>query len=135
MAEIDEIRELLKDFWAGRQTFCRKHPGALLEAEHVRTTYSDHVTFTCARGKETFSVPQRPRQQKFNAWQNEGLVVFLERGDNVLCYRCQARLNIDRQGMPGEKKARFHFTCVRCYSWGEWEGDPSQASIEDPVSV
>ena len=101
----------------------------------METTYADHIHFECERGKESFTVPQRPRQKEFNDWQIEGLVVFLEQGDNVLCYRCQSKFAIDRKGSPGDEVQEFLFTCVRCLSWGRWKGNPAEASIEAPAST
>jgi len=135
MAEIDTLRETVRRFWADEPVACPRHPGATLRGVFVETTYSDHIVFECSRGGETITVPQRPRQQEFNSWQTEGLVVYVERGDDVLCFRCQSKLAIDREGLPSAGHSRFSFTCVRCLSWGLWEGDPRKASIEAPRGV
>jgi len=135
MADIDQLRELVRDFWAGKPLFCARHPGAQLHGTWIETTYADHIHFECEKGGESFAVPQRPKQQEFDPWQTEGLVVFLERNDNVLCYRCQSSLVIENKTAPGNDRQEFLFTCVRCLSWARWEGNPAEASIETPTNT
>ena len=84
----------------------------------------------CPKGRETYDIQQRPRQRQFNAHQIEGLVVFLQRGDNVLCYRCQSKLQTDIQENIENGVTEYTFTCVRCFSYGSWQGRPQEASIE-----
>ena len=131
MSEIDEMRELARNFWAGKDLPCPKHPGVNMKGTYARTTYSDHIYLECPRG-ETITIPQRPRQQEFNVPQVEGLMVSLQRGDNVLCFRCQAKLDIDRQEEVFGKPSRYTFTCVRCFSFGIWE---SKADAEQPKTA
>ncbi|HVT01953.1 MAG TPA: hypothetical protein VHL58_01100 [Thermoanaerobaculia bacterium] len=131
MAEIDELRELAKSFWAKEDLLCPRHPGVKMKGSFIQTTYADHIYLDCPKGKETITIPQRPRQQEFNGPQIEGLVVFLQQGDRVLCYRCQSKLVIDqRELQAGSGINRLLFTCVRCLSYGAWEGKPEEASIE-----
>lgn len=131
MAEIDELRELAKSYWAGTELLCPKHPGVKMKGSFIHTTYADHIYLDCPAGKETITIPQRPRQQQFNGPQIEGLIVFLQRGDNVLCYRCQSKLVIDQRELTaGSSVSNFKFTCIRCLSYGSWEGKPEEASIE-----
>lgn len=121
MAEIDELRELARLFWAGKPMPCPDHPDGLMKGTFVQTTYRDHVHLECSAGKEWIDIPQRPRQQEFNVPQVEGLVESLDRGDDVKCFRCQAILVIDREERPGSTPHRYLFTCVRCLSFGEWK--------------
>lgn len=104
-----------------------------MQGDFVKTTYADHLVLTCNRGKESVSIPQRPRQQQFNLPQVEGLIINLRRGDNVLCYRCQSKLDMSNEERAHNGTASFSFTCVRCLSWGEWEGNPSLISTEAAV--
>lgn len=121
MAEIDDLRELARAFWAGRPIPCPKHPGGVMTGTFVQTTYRDHIHLECNVGHETVDLPQRPRQQEFNQPQVEGLVESLDRGDAVKCFRCQATLVIDREERPGSEPHAYRFTCVRCLSFGEWK--------------
>jgi len=131
MAEIDDLRELARNYWAKKDLLCPKHPGVKMKGSFIQTTYADHIYLECPRGKETITIPQRPRQQEFNPPQIEGLVVLMQKGDKVRCYRCQSSLLLDQRETPvGSGISRLMFTCGRCLSWGSWEGKPEEASIE-----
>jgi hypothetical protein len=95
----------------------------------VHTTFADHISLTCPAGKETITIPQRPRQQEFNAQQVEGMVENLQRGDAILCYRCQSMIEVETVREPVSGVADYTFTCVRCFSWGTWSGLPDAAKI------
>jgi len=127
--EVQQMRDLARSFWKKEPIACPKHPGALMTGELVRTTYADHLVLHCKRGKETVTIPQRPTQQEFNEPQIEGLMLNLQRGDNVLCYRCQSQLGIDRDERANTGEAHYAFTCVRCFSFGFWSGKPAELSI------
>lgn len=118
--KLSEQRDLARAFWRGETTSCPDHPGSELRGEFVRTTYADHLVFRCARGRESLTIPQRPRQQEFNPDQVEGLLLNIARGDAILCYRCQANLVTENDAAPGREPTRWDFTCVRCLSWGGW---------------
>ena len=126
--EVDARRELARAFWEGRDPMCPRH-NVKVRATFVESTYFDHIAVDCPKGKETFTIPQRPRQSRFNAHQLEGLVVFIEQGDNVLCYRCQSRLQIERNDDAVTGVTHFEFTCIRCLSYGSWTGKPEKANI------
>ena len=130
MAEIDDLRELARNFWAGRDLPCPRHRGVNLEGSFVRTTYSDHIYLQCPRGKEVITIPQRPRQQEFNEPQVEGLMVSVQRGDNVLCFRCQSKLVMDREEEVFGKPSRTIFTCVRCLSFGVWDSSQGTPQVK-----
>jgi hypothetical protein len=131
MAEIDDLRELARAFWAGRELPCPKHPGVKMKGSFVQTTYADHIYLECPKGKETITIAQRPRQQEFNEPQVEGLILSEQRGDNVLCFRCQAKLVVTREEESFGQPTRTTFTCVRCFSYGIWRGK-SGAAAETP---
>ncbi len=95
----------------------------------VQTTFADHIFLTCPRGKETITIPQRPRQMEFDAQQTEGFVENLQRGDAIQCYRCQSPLEVNTREDAVTGIARYSFTCVRCLSYGEWAGRPETAKI------
>lgn len=133
MAEIDELRELTRAFWAGSELLCPRHRGVRLKGSFVQTTYADHIYLECPRGKETITIPQRPRQQEFNQPQVEGLMLSVQRGDNILCFRCQSRLVVDRQEEAFGKPSRIIFTCVRCLSYGIWK--PGGEKTESPPNT
>src|SRR5687767_14363242 len=122
MAEIDDLRELARAFWAGRELPCPKHPGVKMKGSFVQTTFADHIYLDCPKGKERITIPQRPRQQEFNEPQVEGLILSEQRGDNVLCFRCQAKLVVSREEETFGQPTRTTFTCVRCFSYGIWRG-------------
>ena len=130
MAEIDDLRELARNFWAGRDLPCPRHHGVNLIGSFVQTTYSDHIYLVCPRGKETTTIPQRPRQQEFNEPQVEGLMVSLQRGDNILCFRCQSKLLMARDEEVFGKPSRTTFTCVRCLSFGVWESSQGIPAVK-----
>ena len=95
-----------------------------MRGSFVQTTYADHIYLDCPKGKETITIPQRPRQQEFNEPQVEGLMLSQQRGDNVLCFRCQAKLVVSREEEIFGQPTRTTFTCVRCFSYGTWRGKP-----------
>jgi hypothetical protein len=131
--DVDVNRELARAFWIGDAVPCPKHRGITLKGTFVATTYADHIVLDCPKGRESYTIPQRPKQQEFNPRQVEGLVVFLNRGDSVRCYRCQSPLQLDTEPDRGSGISTFTFTCVRCFSWGVWTGHPEEASIESPT--
>ena len=128
-SEVEQLRDLVRLFWAGKPIPCPKHPGANMVGEFVQTTFADHVFLTCARGKETITIPQRPKQMEFHAQAVEGFVENMNRGDAILCYRCQSPLEINLIENATTGFARYVFTCIRCFSWGEWAGRPETAKI------
>ena len=95
----------------------------------VQTTYSDHIALVCASGKETISIPQRPKQIEFQDQQVEGFVENLQRRDAILCYRCQSKIEIDAKENRDTGITDYTFTCIRCFSWGRWVGKPELAKI------
>jgi hypothetical protein len=128
-SEVERNRELAKLFWSGRPVPCPKHPGVTMTGSFVQTTFADHIFLECPRGKETIIIPQRPRQKEFQAQQVEGMVENLQRGDAVLCYRCQSELEIDRREDAATGITAYTFTCIRCFSYGSWTGKPELAKI------
>jgi hypothetical protein len=126
--EVDESRDLARAFWAGRDLICPRH-GVKMKATFVQTTYADHIACDCPTGKESFTINQRPRQMEFNAHQIEGLVVFIQRNDSIRCYRCQSKLQVDARPDPQSGVTRYAFTCIRCFSYGFWEGRPEKANV------
>jgi hypothetical protein len=95
----------------------------------VQTTFADHVFLTCPVGKETITIPQRPKQTEFQRQQVEGFVENIQRGDRNLCYRCQSDLEVETKENPNTGVTDYIFTCVRCFSWGRWIGHPDSAKI------
>src|SRR4029079_18848785 len=93
--EIDELRELARAYWSGRPIPCPKRPGATCAGSCVQTTFADHIFLTCPKGRETITIPQRPRQIEFQDQQVEGMVENIQRGDKNLCYRRQSDLHVD----------------------------------------
>ena len=128
-SEVEQLRELARAYWAKKPVICPKHPGVELAGTFVQTTFSDHVYLTCPKGRETFTIPQRPKQIEFQAQQVEGFVEFLQQGDAILCYRCQSVLEIAQRQDPVTGVADYTFTCVRCFSYGTWTGKPELAKI------
>ncbi|HVR42385.1 MAG TPA: hypothetical protein VMS56_02970 [Thermoanaerobaculia bacterium] len=124
---LSQQRDLVRAFWRGEPTPCPLHTSAQLRAEHVRTTHADHLVFTCPEGGEVTTVPQRPRQVEFNPPQVEGLLLNIERGDAILCYRCQSKLAVESDDAPGRPSTRMEFICVRCLSWGTWNREIARA--------
>ena len=53
----------------------------------------------------------------------------MQRGDAILCYRCQSPLEINTKEDATTGVASYMFTCVRCLSYGEWAGRPETAKI------
>lgn len=131
--DVDINRELARAYWQQEPVSCPKHGGAILKGNFVETTYFDHIVLDCPKGRETYTIPQRPRQVEFNPRQVEGLVVFVQRRDSIRCYRCQSQLQMDAQPDRLNGTTRYVFTCVRCFSWGAWSGRPEEASIEAPA--
>ena len=127
--EVDEYRELAKKYWSGQPIECPKHRGVTMTGSFVQTTFADHVFLSCPRGKETIQIPQRPKQMEFFDQQVEGFVENLQRGDQILCYRCQSKMEVDAKENAVTGYGDYTFTCVRCFSWGTWSGHPSTAKI------
>ena len=127
--EVEQLRELVRAFWSNRDIECPKHPGVKMNGSFVQTTFADHVYLTCPRGKESFTIPQRPKQVVFQPQQVEGFVENINRGDAILCYRCQAPLETNAHENATNGITHFTFTCVRCFSYGEWMGRPETAKI------
>jgi hypothetical protein len=131
-SEVELYRDLVKAFWSGKDVICPKHPGAKMIGSFVQTTFADHVFLTCPRGKETYTIRQRPRQMEFDRQQVEGFVENLQRGDSILCYRCQSELETDAEENATSGVTDYTFTCVRCFSYGRWIGKPELAKIGNP---
>ena len=128
-SETEINRELARAFWANKPIHCPTHPGATMTGSFVQTTFADHIFLTCSRGKETISIPQRPKQMEFYDQQVEGFVENIQRGDAILCYRCQARVDTDAKANVETGITDYTFTCRRCFSWGRWVGKPELAKI------
>jgi hypothetical protein len=128
-SEVETFRELAKAYWANEEILCPTHPGAPMTGTFVATTFADHVFLTCTRKKETIMIPQRPRQMEFNDQQVEGMVENLQRGDQNLCYRCQSKLEMKADENVTTGVVDYTFTCVRCFSYGTWKGNPAAAKI------
>ncbi len=127
--EVEINRDLARAYWAGKPMSCPKHPGATLAGSFVQTTFADHIFLTCSRGKETFTIPQRPKQMEFYDQAVEGMVENIQRGDAILCYRCQARIEVEAKENRETGVTDYTFTCTRCFSWGRWVGKPELAKI------
>jgi hypothetical protein len=127
--EVEQLRDLARLFWAGKEIPCPKHSGAKMGGEFVKTTFADHIFLTCLSGKETITIPQRPKQMEFYPQAVEGFVENLQRGDAIQCYRCQSPLEVHTNENATTGVAAYTFTCVRCFSWGEWAGRPEEAKI------
>ena len=95
----------------------------------VKTTFADHIFLSCPRGKETYTIPQRPKQMEFYDQQVEGFVENLQRADAILCYRCQSKMEVDAIENRETGITDYTFTCIRCFSWGKWIGKPELAKI------
>ena len=63
--EVEQFRELAIAFWENKPISCPKHAGARMIGSFVQTTSADHIFLTCERGKETITIPQRPKQMQF----------------------------------------------------------------------
>ena len=127
--EVEVLRDLVAAYWAGKDVICPKHPGVKMTGSFVQTTFADHVFLTCPRGKETITIPQRPRQIEFQRQQVEGFVENIQRGDRNLCYRCQSSLEVNADENPISGVTSYTFTCIRCFSYGTWLGHPEAAKI------
>lgn len=127
--EVEQLRDLAKLYWAGQPIPCPKHPGVTMTGTFVQTTFADHVFLTCPRGKETLTIPQRPRQMQFYPQAVEGMVENIQRGDAILCYRCQSKIETASKENPETGFTAYTFTCVRCLSYGSWSGQPEDAKI------
>lgn len=125
--DIDVKRELARAYWRNEKALCPKH-GVAMTAEFIQSNYFDQLVFGCPRG-DTFTIPQRPKQVEFNVHQLEGFVVFLQSGDNILCYRCQRRLQVETTENVETGVTDFSFTCTHCFSWGTWSGRPEEANV------
>jgi len=130
--EVEQLRDVAKAYWAGRDVMCPKHPAVKMIGSFVQTTFADHLYLTCPRGKETITIPQRPKQMEFSRQQVEGFVENLQRGDAILCYRCQSELEMDADENVVSGVTDYTFTCVRCFSYGRWIGKPELAKIGNP---
>ena len=127
--EVEQLRELARAFWAGKPIPCPKHPNVMMTGSFVQTTFTDHVFLSCPRGKETIQIPQRPKQTEFYDQQVEGFVENMQRGDAILCYRCQSKIEVDAKENRETGITDYTFTCIRCFSWGRWVGKPELAKI------
>ena len=127
--EVEILRDLARAYWAGNPMPCPKHPAAKLTGAFIQTTFADHIALTCPQGKESITIPQRPKQTEFQDQQVEGFVENLQRGDAILCYRCQARMETAAIENRETGITDYTFTCTRCLSWGRWVGKPELAKI------
>lgn len=127
--EVEVLRDLARAYWAGKTIMCPKHPASMMTGSFVQTTFADHIFLTCAGGKETMTIPQRPKQMEFYDQQVEGFVENLQRGDAILCYRCQSKMETAAKENRETGITDYTFTCVRCFSWGRWVGKPELAKI------
>ncbi len=127
--DVEELRDLARAFWAGSEIRCPKHPAATMTGSFVKTTFADHIFLSCPRGKETVTIPQRPRQMEFYDQAVEGMVENLQRGDAILCYRCQSKIETAAKENRETGITDYTFTCARCFSWGRWVGKPELAKI------
>ena len=57
------------------------------------------------------------------------LVENIQRGDAILCYRCQSPVQTDAKQNNESGVTDYTFTCIRCFSWGRWVGKPELAKI------
>lgn len=122
-SEVEVLRELARAYWSGRPVICPKHPGVTMTGSFVQTTFADHVFLTCPKGRETITIPQRPKQIEFQPQQVEGFLENIQRGDRNLCYRCQSVVEMD------VSDSATTFTCVRCFSYGTWAGNLALAGV------
>ncbi len=129
LTEVEQLRDLAILYWAGKPVPCPKHAGVTMNGSFVQTTFADHVFLTCPRGKETITIPQRPRQMEFHPQAVEGMVENIQRSDSILCYRCQSQIETATRENADTGRVDYTFTCVRCFSYGSWSGDPAAAKI------
>ncbi|HSP34322.1 MAG TPA: hypothetical protein VLU46_08410 [Thermoanaerobaculia bacterium] len=127
--EAERFRDLATAYWAGQTIPCAKHPGVNMTGSFVQTTFADHIFLTCPRGKETITIPQRPRQTEYHTQAVEGMVENIQRGDTNLCYRCQRRVEVATKEDVDTGRADYTFTCTHCFSHGSWSGKPETAKI------
>ena len=120
---------MARAFWSNKPIDCPKHRGVKMTGSFVQTTFADHIFLECPRGREMIILPQRPKQLVFQQQQIEGMVENIQRGDAILCYRCQAPLETDANENKTSGVTHYTFTCVRCLSYGEWMGRPEAAKI------
>src|SRR5437870_13192740 len=113
--EVEQLRDLARAFWAGKEIICPKHPGVKMTGTFVQTTFADHIFLTCPRGKETIAIPHRPQRIPFQAQQVEGLVEDVQRGDANLCYRCQSERGAGTKANATTGLTYFPFPGVRCF--------------------
>jgi hypothetical protein len=128
-SEVEVLRDLARLYWAGKPLACPKHPGAMLTGSFVQTTFADHIFLSCSQGKETVTIPQRPKQIEFQDQQVEGFVENMQRDDAILCYRCQSKIDVSAKPNNETGITDYTFTCIRCFSWGRWVGKPELAKI------
>ena len=119
--DTEVLRDLARSYWSGQTLHCPKHAAGTLTGSFVQTTFADHIALVCSRGRETLNIPQRPKQTEFQAQQVEGYIENLQRGDAILCYRCQASVEASSRPDPGSGSTEYTFTCTRCLSWGTWK--------------
>lgn len=127
--EVEVLRDLARAYWAGQPMRCPKHPASTLTGTFIQTTFADHIALRCATGRETISIPQRPKQMEFGDQAVEGFVENLQRGDAILCYRCQSKVETAAKENRDTGITDYTFTCIRCLSWGRWIGKPELAKI------
>lgn len=127
--EVEQLRDMAREWWAGGVVNCPRHAGVVMTGSFVQTTFADHIFLTCPKGKETITIPQRPKQLEFQPQQVEGMVENLQRGDQNLCYRCQASLQVASTENVDNGITHYTFTCIRCLSYGTWRGHPETAKI------
>lgn len=128
-SEVEVLRDLARLYWAGKPLACPRHPGAMLTGSFVQTTFADHIFLSCSQGKETITIPQRPKQIEFQDQQVEGFVENMQREDAILCYRCQSKIAVSAKPNNETGITDYTFTCIRCFSWGRWVGKPELAKI------
>ena len=128
-SEVEVLRDLARLYWAGKPLACPRHPGAMLTGSFVQTTFADHIFLSCSQGKETITIPQRPKQIEFQDQQVEGFVENMQREDAILCYRCQSKIDVSAKPNNETGITDYTFTCIRCFSWGRWVGKPELAKI------
>ncbi len=127
-SEIAQLRDLALAYWKGTEIPCPTHAGVMMTGTFVQTTFADHVVLACPRGKETITIPQRPKQIEFQPQQVEGYLENLERGDAILCYRCQSEIEVENTSDAVTGASTSTFTCVRCLSWGRWRSSEQQVA-------
>ena len=135
-SEVELFRELARRFWAGQEVRCPKHPASLMVGSFVQTTFADHVFLTCTSGKETIQIPQRPKQMEFYDQQVEGFVENMQRGDAILCYRCQSKIETNavenaENGItdyPSPASAAFWAGGSASRAGQDWRGWPVRSS-------